>query len=122
MTSLLEFSDVTVAFVLVDGAPLRSCMSTVGAVAGGQVRTIEGLADGDQLHPVQEAFVAEQAMQCGYCIPGFVMGTVGLLNREPHPTREQIREALAEHMCRCSAYVRIQRAIERAAASDGAQS
>lgn len=107
--------------VLVDGAPLRSCMSTVGAVAGGQVRTIEGLADGDALHPVQEAFIAEQAMQCGYCIPGFVMGTVGLLNREPHPTREQIREALAEHMCRCSAYVRIQRAIERAAASDGGQ-
>jgi aerobic-type carbon monoxide dehydrogenase small subunit (CoxS/CutS family) len=114
--------------VLVDGAPLRSCMSTVGAVAGGQVRTIEGLAGGikeegaggNDLHPVQEAFVAEQAMQCGYCIPGFIMGTVGLLNREPHPTREQIREALAEHMCRCSAYVRIQRAIERAASSNGA--
>ena len=64
---------------------------------------------------VQDAFVAEQAMQCGYCIPGFIMGTVGLLNREPHPSPDQIREALAEHVCRCGTYQRIQRAIERAA-------
>lgn len=105
--------------VLVDGQPLRACMTTVGAVAGGDLRTIEGLANGEELHPVQEAFVAEQAMQCGYCIPGFIMGTVGLLNREPHPSSEQVREALAEHVCRCGTYVRIQRAIERAAAPDG---
>jgi len=105
--------------VLVDGAPLRACLTTVGAVAGGDLKTIEGLAEGEELHPVQEAFVAEQAMQCGYCIPGFIMGTVGLLNREPHPSREQIREALAEHVCRCGTYVRIQRAIERAASANG---
>jgi aerobic-type carbon monoxide dehydrogenase small subunit (CoxS/CutS family) len=105
--------------VLVDGQPLRACLTTVGAVAGGNLRTIEGLAEGDALHPVQEAFIAEQAMQCGYCIPGFIMGTVGLLNREPHPSREQIREALAEHVCRCGTYVRIQRAIERVASEDG---
>ena len=108
--------------VLVDGQPLRACLTTVGAVAGGDLRTIEGLADGDELHPVQEAFVAEQAMQCGYCIPGFIMGTVGLLNREPHPSREQIREALAEHVCRCGTYVRIQRAIERVASEEGDRS
>ncbi len=100
--------------VLVDGQPLRACLSTVGAVAGGEITTIEGLADGEALHPVQEAFVEEQAMQCGYCIPGFIMSSVGLLNREPHPSSEQVREALSEHVCRCGTYVRIQRAVERA--------
>ena len=107
--------------VLVDGQPLRSCMTTVGAVAGGDVTTIEGLAPGeglDDLHPVQRAFVAEQAMQCGYCIPGFIMGTVGLLNRERAPSRGAIREALAEHVCRCGTYQRIERAVERAAGGD----
>ena len=104
--------------VLVDGQPLRSCMTTVGAVAGGDVTTIEGLAAGatfEDLHPVQQAFVDEQAMQCGYCIPGFIMGTVGLLNREAAPSSGQVREALAEHMCRCGTYQRIERAVERAA-------
>ncbi len=101
--------------VLVDGQPLRACLTTVGAVAGGNIETIEGLASDEDLHPVQAAFVAEQAMQCGYCIPGFIMGAVGLLHREPHPSPDQIREALAEHVCRCGAYIRIQRAIERAA-------
>ncbi len=104
--------------VLVDGQVLRSCMTTAGAVAGGDVTTIEGLSGGaglDGLHPVQRAFVEEQAMQCGYCIPGFIMGAVGLLAREPHPSRGQIREALSEHMCRCGTYQRIQRAVERAA-------
>ncbi len=109
--------------VLVDGQALRSCMTTAGAVAGGVVTTIEGLAASaglegvglDALHPVQRAFVEEQAMQCGYCIPGFIMGAVGLLAREPHPSSGQIREALAEHMCRCGTYQRIERAVERAA-------
>jgi aerobic-type carbon monoxide dehydrogenase small subunit (CoxS/CutS family) len=107
--------------LLVDGQALRSCMTTTGAVAGGDVTTIEGLASGDTLeglHPVQRAFVEEQAMQCGYCIPGFIMGTVSLLSREPHPSPGQIREALAEHMCRCGAYQRIERAVERAARSN----
>ncbi len=105
--------------VLVDGQALRSCMTSVGAIAGGEVTTIEGLAPGARspgdLHPVQQAFVEEGAMQCGYCIPGFVMSTVGLLAREPHPTRGQVQEALAEHICRCGTYVRILRAVERAA-------
>jgi aerobic-type carbon monoxide dehydrogenase small subunit (CoxS/CutS family) len=107
--------------VLVDGQPLRSCMSTVGAVAGGEVTTIEGIADGETLHAVQQAFVEESAMQCGYCIPGFIVGAVGLLNREPNPSSGQIREALSENMCRCGTYQRIQRAVERAAGiTDGA--
>ena len=101
--------------VLVDGQPQRSCMATVGAVLGGAVTTIEGLEQGDSLHPVQQAFVEESAMQCGYCIPGFIMAVVGFLNNEPQPTGVQIREALAENMCRCGTYVRIQRAVERAA-------
>lgn len=104
--------------VLVDGQPLRACMTTVGAVAGGDVTTIEGLASNGDLHPVQRAFVEEQAMQCGYCIPGFIMGAVGLLNREPHASSGQIREALAEHMCRCGTYQRIERAVERVARGD----
>ncbi|TAK80015.1 MAG: (2Fe-2S)-binding protein [Dehalococcoidia bacterium] len=107
--------------VLVDGKPLRSCMTTVGAVAGGAVTTIEGVSGGDTLeaqHPVQRAFVQEQAMQCGYCIPGFVMSTIALLNREPHPSSGTISEALAEHMCRCGTYQRIERAVERAARGD----
>ena len=101
--------------VLVDGHPLRTCQTTVSAVIGGEITTIEALGTDGELHPVQEAFVEMSAMQCGYCIPGFIMAGVGLLNRQPRPTSDQIREALAENMCRCGAYVRIERAIELAA-------
>ena len=101
--------------VLVDSQAQRSCMTTVGAVSGGSVTTIEGLEREGFLHPIQQAFVEESAMQCGYCIPGFIMAAVGFLNNEPQPTGVQIREALAENMCRCGTYVRIQRAVERAA-------
>jgi nicotinate dehydrogenase subunit A len=101
--------------VLVDGQPLRSCLTTIGAVAGGSITTIEGLAGEDGLHPVQQAFIEESAMQCGYCIPGFIMTAVGLLQRDRNPSAAQIREALAENMCRCGTYQRIQRAVEHAA-------
>jgi aerobic-type carbon monoxide dehydrogenase small subunit (CoxS/CutS family) len=101
--------------ILVDGRPLKACMTTAGAVAGGSITTIEGLATDGRLHTVQQAFVDESAMQCGYCIPGFIMSAVGLLNRDRSPSREQIREALAENMCRCGTYQRIQRAVENAA-------
>ena len=100
--------------VLVDGQPLRACLATVGSVAGGRVTTIEGLADGEVLHAVQQAFVEESAMQCGYCIPGFVMSTVSLLERTPRPDTGQVREALSENMCRCGTYPRIERAVLRA--------
>lgn len=106
--------------VLVDGQPMRSCMTTVGAVAGGSLTTIEGLAADGELHPMQRAFIDEQAMQCGYCIPGFIMTSVALLNRVPAPDRATIREALSQNMCRCGTYQRILRAVERAAAQDGA--
>jgi aerobic-type carbon monoxide dehydrogenase small subunit (CoxS/CutS family) len=108
--------------VLVDGQVLRACLSNTGAVAGGDLRTIEGLApsaNGDapqlaDLHPVQAAFVEETALQCGYCTPGFIMTAVALLEREPQPSREQVREALSENMCRCGAYQRIENAVLRA--------
>lgn len=109
--------------VLVDGQVLRTCLSTTGAVAGGELRTIEGLASNANadalqladLHPVQAAFVEETALQCGYCTPGFVMTAIALLEREPQPSRQQVREALSENMCRCGAYQRIEDAVMRAA-------
>jgi aerobic-type carbon monoxide dehydrogenase small subunit (CoxS/CutS family) len=101
--------------VLVDGQPVKSCMSNVGAVAGGSITTIEGLAIAGRLHAVQRAFVEESAMQCGYCIPGFIIAAVGLLSRQPNPSQDVIREALSGNICRCGTYMRIQRAVERAA-------
>jgi aerobic-type carbon monoxide dehydrogenase small subunit (CoxS/CutS family) len=101
--------------VLVDGQPLKSCMSTVGAVAGGAVTTIEGVARDGELHRVQRAFIDESAMQCGYCIPGFIMATIGLLEREAHPSRHTVRQALDGNLCRCGTYLRIERAVMRAA-------
>jgi aerobic-type carbon monoxide dehydrogenase small subunit (CoxS/CutS family) len=101
--------------VLVDGQALRSCQATVGAVAGGDITTIEGLARDGALHHVQQAFVEESAMQCGYCIPVFIMTSVALLGREHAPDRTQIREALAQNVCRCGTYQRILSAVEKAA-------
>ncbi|MCI0534806.1 MAG: (2Fe-2S)-binding protein [Verrucomicrobiales bacterium] len=80
--------------VLVDGKPVRSCQTAIEEVQGTHIQTIEGLANGDELHPVQEAFIKEDAMQCGYCVPGMIMTTVGLLRQNPNPTREQIIERL----------------------------
>jgi aerobic-type carbon monoxide dehydrogenase small subunit (CoxS/CutS family) len=87
----------------------------VDSVAGLEVTTIEGLAVGDSLHPVQEAFVEHTAFQCAYCTPGFIMSTVALLSRNPNPNDRQIRAALTGNICRCGAYVRILRAVKAAA-------
>lgn len=103
--------------VLVDDQPIRSCLTTVGAVSGGRLTTIEGLASEGSLHPVQQAFVEETAFQCGYCTPGFIMTAVGLLGREPRPSAGQVREALADNICRCGAYQRIEQAVLRASQS-----
>jgi nicotinate dehydrogenase subunit A len=102
--------------VLVDEQAVRSCMLPVSLVQGRAVTTIEGLADGDRLHPVQEAFLQAQAFQCGYCTPGLVMGTVALLRSNPDPTALEIREALSGHLCRCGVYSRVIRAVHIAAA------
>ena len=102
--------------VLVDGQRVRSCVTRVGTVAGKKVRTVEGLAAGEKLHPVQEAFLACDAMQCGYCTPGMIMSAVALLAATPHPSEAQIVAAMdkSRNMCRCCAYPRIVAAIKTA--------
>ncbi|MEJ0070976.1 MAG: (2Fe-2S)-binding protein [Pseudomonadota bacterium] len=101
--------------VMVDGKATRSCVTPVGSVAGKPITTIEGLGDLDKLHPLQRAFIAEQAAQCGYCINGMIMTAKALLDRNKRPTEPQIREALADNLCRCGTHNRIVRAIQRAA-------
>jgi len=107
--------DCRACTVLIDGRAVRSCQTDIGDVAGAKVETIESLATNGKLHPVQEAFVKEGAMQCGYCVPGMVLTTVALLKRTANPTREQMVEALNGNLCRCCGYVNILKAVERAA-------
>jgi nicotinate dehydrogenase subunit A len=102
--------------VLVDGEPVYACTREVATVAGKSITTVEGLANGDHLHPLQQAFVAEQAGQCGYCLSGILMSAKALLDRNPRPSRAEIVAALGRHLCRCGAHNRIIRAVERAAA------
>jgi nicotinate dehydrogenase subunit A len=106
--------------VLVDGQPTRSCMFPVSLAEGRQITTIEGLGTIEKPHPLQAAFIAEQAAQCGYCINGMVMAAKALLDRAPHPSEREIREALAGNLCRCGTHHRIIRAVQRAAQSQGA--
>ncbi len=102
--------------VLVDGVPVRSCVRHVRTVADKKITTIEGLSPDGKLHPVQEAFLAENAYQCGTCIPGMIMGVVGLLEKKPIPTDAEILSRMDGHICRCSGYPNIIKAIRRAAA------
>jgi aerobic-type carbon monoxide dehydrogenase small subunit (CoxS/CutS family) len=101
--------------VLIDGRPVRSCNTPVRAAEGRQIRTIEGLAHGDRLHPVQEAFLRADAFQCGFCTPGMIMSAVALLSQEPQPTREDIVRFMGGNICRCGTYPRIVAAIQEAA-------
>jgi aerobic-type carbon monoxide dehydrogenase small subunit (CoxS/CutS family) len=105
--------------VLVDGRPTLSCLTPVSEAAGKTITTIEGLARGDALHPVQEAFLAESAFQCGYCTPGMILATVALLKEKPRPTEAEIAESLNGHLCRCCGYPKILKAVRRAAAPAG---
>ena len=100
--------------VLLDGKAVQSCQTTMDEVEGRKIETIEGLANGDTLHPVQEAFVKEGAMQCGYCVPGMIMATVGLLRRNAKPTKAKIITGLNGNLCRCCGYLNIVKAVERA--------
>ena len=104
-------------FVLIDGRPAASCDYPAAAAAGRQVTTVEGLAAGGQLHAVQQAFLDEQAAQCGYCTSGMVVSAVALLRARPAPTAGEVREALDGNLCRCGAHQRIVRAVLRAARS-----
>jgi nicotinate dehydrogenase subunit A len=101
--------------VLVGGSPLRSCMTPISAVAGKEILTLEGLGTEAKPHALQRAFLAEQAAQCGYCIPGMMMAAKALLDRTPHPGEAEIRRALSGNLCRCGTHERIVRAIQRAA-------
>ncbi len=105
--------------VLVDGRPVQSCDFPLSAAAGKAIATIEGLAAGGRLHPLQQAFVDEQAAQCGYCITGIIMSAKALLDANPRPTEADIRAALKGNLCRCGTHQRIVRAIRRAAEGAG---
>jgi aerobic-type carbon monoxide dehydrogenase small subunit (CoxS/CutS family) len=101
--------------VLLDGKPVNSCLMLAIDAEGREVTTVEGLEKEGKLHPLQEAFVEEGAVQCGFCTAGMLMAAKGLLEENPHPTEEQIRRGISGNLCRCTGYVRIVRAIQRAA-------
>jgi aerobic-type carbon monoxide dehydrogenase small subunit (CoxS/CutS family) len=100
--------------VLLDGQRVRSCVTRMSAVAGKPVRTIESLAQGDELHPIQQAFLEADALQCGYCTPGMIMSAVALLGEKPQASRQEIIRFMDKNICRCGTYPRIVDAIERA--------
>lgn len=106
--------------VLIDGVAHRSCLTPVGSVSGKEITTIEGLADGERLHPLQQAFVDCDAMQCGYCTPGMIMQSVGLLRRDPSPSEAEIKGELEGNVCRCGTQNRIVSAVQKAAHIMGA--
>ena len=105
--------------VIMDGRPIVSCVTPVRAAAGKKILTIEGLARGTRLHRVQEAFLEEGALQCGYCTSGMVLRTVALLEAHPKPTQAQVMEALDGSLCRCCGYPRIVAAVRKAAGQTG---
>jgi len=111
-----ELGECGCCAVLVDGVPVLSCLALGVATAGHEVTTIEGMAVKGKLHPLQEAFAELGASQCGYCSPGFLLTGKVLLDENPKPTRDQIKEALAGNICRCTGYMKIFEAVELAAA------
>jgi carbon-monoxide dehydrogenase small subunit len=101
--------------VLVDGEPVNSCMMLAVEADGHEITTVEGLTHDGELHALQQAFIAYNAVQCGFCTPGMLMSAHGLLERNPHPTEQEIREALVGNLCRCTGYLRIIQAVQTAA-------
>src|ERR1051326_5674830 len=111
-----ELGECGACAVLLDGVPVLSCLVLGVECDGRDVTTVEGLATGGRLHPLQEAFADHGAAQCGYCTPGILVTAKALLDTDPHPTRERIKEALSGNLCRCTGYLQIFEAIESAAA------
>lgn len=101
--------------VLLDGEPVRACLVFAVQADGAEIRTVEGLAEGNELHPLQEAFSEHHALQCGFCTPGMLMLTAALLEHDPAPDRETIREVVSSNLCRCTGYTNIIDAVETAA-------
>ncbi len=101
--------------VLLDGSPVRSCLTPVRAAVGKEVTTIEGLEEDGRLHPLQQAFLEMDALQCGYCTPGMILSGVGLLNKNPNPAPDEVLRFMAGNICRCGTYPRILAAIRKAA-------
>ena len=98
--------------VLVDGTPVRSCLTLAVAAQGKEITTIEGLSEGEKLHPVQEAFVNHHAIQCGFCSPGMILTAYALLKENPRPTEAEIRHAISGNVCRCTGYAKIVEAVK----------
>ena len=101
--------------ILLDGEPVRSCLMFAVQAQGRQLRTVEGLANGNDLHPLQQAFIDNHGLQCGFCTPGFVMSVVGFLKDNPNPSPQHIDEGISGNLCRCTGYASIRRAVQRAA-------
>ena len=101
--------------VLIDGEPVTSCLVLAVAADGRVITTVEGVADKDALHPVQEAMVSSGGLQCGFCTPGFIVSSYGLLRKNPSPSEDEIRRALAGNLCRCTGYTKIVEAVQEAA-------
>lgn len=102
--------------ILLDGQAVRSCLMLAVQADGHEIKTVEGLADGEHLHPIQEAFWETHGLQCGFCTPGFLMTIEAFLKENPRPTEDEIREAIAGNLCRCTGYVNIIKAVQVAAA------
>jgi nicotinate dehydrogenase subunit A len=105
--------------VLVDGRPVRSCATPIDTLGQSEIITLEGLGTTERPHPLQAAFIAEQAVQCGYCIPGIIMSAKALLDRNPRPSEADVRQELAGNLCRCGTHNRIVRAVLKAAQAGG---
>jgi carbon-monoxide dehydrogenase small subunit len=103
--------------VLVDGVPVKSCTMLAVQAQGAEITTVEGLAQGGQLHPIQQAFHEEHGLQCGFCTPGMMLTSVAFLKENPRPTDEEIRFALSGQICRCTGYQNIVKAVQSAAAT-----
>jgi aerobic-type carbon monoxide dehydrogenase small subunit (CoxS/CutS family) len=101
--------------VLLNGEAVMACMTLAADCEGATVETVEGLSRGEELHPIQEAYIEEGAVQCGFCTPGFIIATKALLDESPEPAEEEIREYLKGNLCRCTGYVNIVKAVQRAA-------
>ena len=109
-----EESECGTCSVMINGEAVLSCITLAAALEGDSITTIEGLADGDRLHPIQQAFLEEGAVQCGFCIPGMIISSKAMLDKNPEPTQEEIEYALDGNLCRCAGYLKIFEAVRKA--------